>query len=119
MVANDWVAPDACTLPTADQPLRIAEFDTLFSQHLEPVNRNDITRLRLRFTGPTGLVDTVRDLTNRETACCSFFTFTLTPTASSAGTALTLDVEVPPARVDALDALADRAENARATGTRR
>lgn len=75
MVANDWVAPDACTLPTAEQPLRVVEFDTLFSQHLEHVERTDTTRLRMRFTGPADLTDTVRDLTGREADCCSFFTF--------------------------------------------
>ena len=26
-----WVAPDACTLPTAERPLRVAEFDDLFA----------------------------------------------------------------------------------------
>ncbi len=28
---SGWV-PDACTLPTVDQPLRVAEFDDLFAR---------------------------------------------------------------------------------------
>jgi hypothetical protein len=29
-IRDDW-APDACTLPTAERPLRVAEFDDLFT----------------------------------------------------------------------------------------
>jgi hypothetical protein len=29
-IPDDW-APDACTLPTAERPLRVAEFDDLFT----------------------------------------------------------------------------------------
>jgi hypothetical protein len=59
----------------------------------------------------------VRRLTDAETACCSFFTFTLTPlTGSEAdttdGTVLALDIEVPVARADVLAALIQRAERA-------
>ena len=32
--------PDACTLPTADQPLRIAEFDALFIRETTRVNHH-------------------------------------------------------------------------------
>jgi hypothetical protein len=28
-----FTVPDACALPTAEQPLRLAEFDTLFAVH--------------------------------------------------------------------------------------
>jgi hypothetical protein len=52
-----------------------------------------------------------RDLTGRETECCSFFTFTFAP----AGGALQLDVEVPAGYAAVLDALARRA----AAGMRR
>jgi hypothetical protein len=48
---------------------------------------------------------TARDLTGRETACCSFFTFTF----AAAGDVVHVDVQVPDAHVDVLDALADRA----------
>jgi hypothetical protein len=47
----------------------------------------------------------VAQLAATETACCSFFTFTLTATAGS----LVLDVAVPAAQLPVLDALAARA----------
>jgi hypothetical protein len=59
----------------------------------------------MHLTGDHGLTGQVRDLTERETSCCSFFTFTLTGTDQD----LTLDVSVPPARQEILDALAERA----------
>jgi hypothetical protein len=52
-----------------------------------------------------------RDLTSRESECCSLFTFTFAP----AGDALQLDVEVPAVHAGVLDALARRA----AAGMRR
>lgn len=45
----------------------------------------------------------VADLLVRETDCCSFFTFTLTATDGT----LLLEVAVPPAHVEVLDAIAD------------
>lgn len=39
--------PDACTLPTAQQPLRLAGFDALFATALAVVRRPEPTRLRL------------------------------------------------------------------------
>jgi len=42
---NDW-APDACTLPTPERPLRVAEFDALFA-HVLRMQRPDPTRLDL------------------------------------------------------------------------
>jgi hypothetical protein len=61
--------------------------------------------------GPAGLAVTVtvRDLTARETECCSFFTFTVTPEPSDKGEALILDVEVPAQYADVLASLAERA----------
>ncbi|MEV4838269.1 hypothetical protein AB0K05_27425 [Nonomuraea sp. NPDC049486] len=37
-----WV-PSACTLPTAEQPLRVAEFDALFADAVRAVARPDRT----------------------------------------------------------------------------
>jgi hypothetical protein len=34
-----WAPVDACTLPTADQPLRVAEWDDLFATSLRAVER--------------------------------------------------------------------------------
>jgi hypothetical protein len=60
----------------------------------------------------------VQRLADAETACCSFFTFTLTPlttgeAAAYEGTVLALDIDVPIARAEVLAALVQRAEQAR------
>jgi hypothetical protein len=55
----------------------------------------------------------VQRLADAETACCSFFTFTVTRLPADDGIAVALDVEVPPAHVDVLTALLSRAEPAR------
>jgi hypothetical protein len=96
---------DACTMPTAERPLRLAEFDALFAIAVRSVKRrgNDV---RMHLAGGEGLVGQVRDLTARETSCCSFFTFTV----AGSDQHLTLDVSVPPAHQRILDALAERAE---------
>jgi hypothetical protein len=112
----DWVAVDACTLPTADQPLRVAEFDDLFATALRAIERPDAAgRARLVLAGGDDLAERVQRLADAETACCSFFTFTLTPlTTDEVGAAdrtmLALDIEVPVARADVLAALLQRAE---------
>jgi hypothetical protein len=100
MTSPTWV-PEACTLPTAEQPLRLAEFDALFTTgsgvRLAP------TQLRLDLSADA---DTVRDLARRESECCSFFTFTITTPQPGR---VRLDIEVPAGHVDVLDALAKRA----------
>jgi hypothetical protein len=97
-----WV-PEACTLPTVEQPLRVAEFDDLFTQALRDVQRPAVTRLRLTFDPASGAA--ARDLVVRESECCSFFAFTVSATA----TELVIDVEVPDAQVAVLDAIAAHA----------
>ena len=104
-----FLVPDACTLPTAEQPSRLAEFDELFATAVRGVDHIDATHARLLLTGPDGLAATVRDLTARETECCSFFTFTTTPEPATGGEVVTLDIEVPAAQVDVLASLAQRA----------
>ena len=101
-----WVPVDACTLPTPDQPLRVAEWDDLFATSLRTVERGP-TRARLVLAGNGGLAARVQRLADAETACCSFFTFTVTP-LDDVGVAL--DIAVPPARADVLTALLERAE---------
>jgi hypothetical protein len=101
-----WAPVDACTLPTADQPLRVAEWDDLFATSLRAVERGS-TRARLVLSGDDGLATRVQRLADAETACCSFFTFTVT-SLDRAGIAL--GIEVPPARADVLTALLKRAE---------
>lgn len=116
-LTNSWVAPDACTLPTAEQPVRLAEFDALFTNHTIGVERVTPTRLVLTLTGPPDLAAQVKDLTDRESSCCSFFTFTVsTEEDSGAESRVRLDVSVPAARVDVLDALAERAGAPRESG---
>jgi hypothetical protein len=99
-------APSACTLPTAARPLRVAEFDDLFATALRRVDRVAPTRARLVLADTGGIHAIVEDLTARESACCSFFTFTVSP-ADPDG--LLLDIEVPAAQVDVLTALVARA----------
>ena len=116
--AAAWVPVDACTLPTADQPLRVAEFDDLFATALRAIERPDAAgRARLVLAGGDDLAERVQRLADAETACCSFFTFTLTPLATDTvdaadRTMLALDIEVPVARADVLVALIQRAEQA-------
>ncbi|MFY1573894.1 hypothetical protein ACN26Z_03270 [Verrucosispora sp. WMMD703] len=98
-------APDACTLPTAQRPLRLAEFDRFFGAAVRAAERVSAQHLRLRLDNATQVEETARDLTARESSCCSFFAFDLfRPDPAS----LTLDVRVPAGHVDVLDALADR-----------
>jgi len=99
-------APAACTLPTAAQPLRVAEFTALFATALRHQERLSATHLRLTLAGDVGLVDTVRDLTARENDCCSFFDFTITPGADDV---VILDIEVPAVHTGVLDGLSDLA----------
>jgi hypothetical protein len=115
---TDWVPADSCTLPTAERPLRVAEFDALFAASLRAVEHPHpaATRARLVLAGDAGLAERVQRLADAETSCCSFFTFTLTPLdADGAGAAavVALDVEVPPTRSDVLAALVARAEPTR------
>src|SRR5579883_1403977 len=98
-----WVA-DACTLPTAEQPLRVAEFDQLFTDALRAIRRVSPTHLELKLDATAETM--ARDLTARETSCCSFFTFHLTPTGDGL---VRMDIEVPAEHRDVLDGLGARA----------
>ncbi|MFE3455376.1 hypothetical protein ACFXJ8_41320 [Nonomuraea sp. NPDC059194] len=98
-------APDACTLPTEERPLRVAEFDDLFASALLRLERVGPTQLRLALDGRAEVEATARDLTARESGCCSFFTFAFTRDDEG----LVLDVTVPAVHVKVLDGLAARA----------
>jgi hypothetical protein len=95
---------DACTLRIAERPIRLAEFDDLFATAVRRVERRG-DDVRVHLSGEEGLVDRVRDLTERETLCCSFFTFALAGTDRDC----MLDISVPPDQQEILDALAERA----------
>jgi hypothetical protein len=103
-LAESW-APRSCALPTAEQPLRVAEFDDLFASAVRRVERPGPGRVRLELEPTPQVAAAAAGLAVRETDCCSFFTFTL----SATGGDLLLDVTVPPAHVGVLEALAARA----------
>lgn len=94
----------ACTLPITELPTRLAEFDHLFATALRSQTRLSPTAVRWRLDPAAEA--TVRDLTARESACCRFFSFSYAFSYDRS----TLDIEVPPAHADVLDALAARAE---------
>jgi len=93
--------PQACTLPTARQPLRIAEFNELFATALRGLHRLEPTRLRLTLDPSAEIEAAARELTARESQCCSFFSFEFNRVFDG----LDLDVTVPVAYVAVLDGL--------------
>ncbi|MET9694674.1 hypothetical protein ABZY81_40815 [Streptomyces sp. NPDC006514] len=98
-----WVA-QSCTLPTEERPLRLAEWDALFAERLTSLSRPQPLRLCLDLAGGEGVEDRVRDLVERESGCCSFFTFT----ANVGEDQIVLDISVDQAHEAVLDALAVR-----------
>jgi hypothetical protein len=110
------VLPEACTLPTAERPVRLAEFDDLFATAVRRVEPVTATHLRLHLAGPAGLAARVQELTTRETACCSFFTFTTTSQTDVDDEAVALDVTVPAAYAGVLGSFAQRASTVSAGG---
>lgn len=104
----------ACTLPTAERPTRVEEFDRFFGAFVAATGRPDRTRLELRLRAVADAEPVGRDLAARESACCSFFTFAFA--AGPAGTVMS--IEAPVAHVEILDILAARAESAIAGSAR-
>jgi hypothetical protein len=100
-MAEDW-APEACTLPTAERPLRVAEFDDLFA-FVVRAERPEPTLLELML--PSDVETTARDLARRESECCSFFRFEF----ETVGDDVVMRIGVPPERLEVLDALEARA----------
>ncbi|MFD6969147.1 hypothetical protein [Streptomyces sp. NPDC059979] len=98
-----WV-PQSCTLPTQERPLRVAEWDALFSERLTFLSRPQPFHLRLDLAGGPGIEERVRDLVERESGCCSFFTFATT----SGEDLIRLDISVDQTHETVLDALAAR-----------
>jgi hypothetical protein len=85
---QDWV-PAGCTLPTVEQPSRLAEFDTFFRAAVRRSIRTSATRLDLVILGE--FEATARDLAEREASCCSFFRFDFQPAAEG----LVMSIGVP------------------------
>ncbi len=114
---GSWVQIDACTLPTAEQPLRVAEFDALFAGALRKLELREPGWLRLVLAPGAGVQAadveaSTRELIARESVCCSFFDFHLTPTIDGE---LVLDVRVPDTRVEVLDGIIRQAQAAQAS----
>ena len=97
---DEW-APDACTLPTPERPLRGAEFDELFASVLRAERRRP-TRLDLVL--PHDVEAPARDLARRESECCSFFTFDF----DSVGDDVVMHIAVRPSQIEVLDAIQAR-----------
>ncbi|MCX0275599.1 hypothetical protein NLM24_33980 [Nocardia zapadnayensis] len=105
-----WV-PQACTLPTVEQPIRVAEFDRFFAESVRRTRRPDPARLELVIDPAAEPV--ARDLAGRESSCCAFFRFGFART----GSGVLMAVGVSGAYVDVLDAFAARVDTA--IGSRR
>ena len=104
IASDDWV-PEACTLPTIEQPLRRAEFDDLFAQDVVSLIRESPQRIRLELRPDPDAAARAANLAVKETGCCSFFTFGLTITDGT----VSLMVSAASAHEPVLTALAARA----------
>jgi hypothetical protein len=76
MAEDDWV-PAACSLSTAEQPLRRAECDDLFAQDVVSVTQESPRRVRLELRADPDAAARAARLAVQETGCCSLFTFEL------------------------------------------
>lgn len=94
-------APEACTLPTVERPLRVAEFDRLFAQATAAVERLGPQAARITLPPSPETAAEAASLVVRETGCCSFFTFSLIAT----GGRVHLDIAVPESQIPVLDSL--------------
>ena len=95
--------PHSCTLPTAERPVRLAEFHTLLDSATTS-QRHDDTHLTLCFDDADGLEAQARELTARESSCCSFFDFNV---AKDAGQVI-VGIQVPGQYSSILDSLESR-----------
>lgn len=102
-----WV-PQTCTLPTTEQPIRVAEFDRFVTEAVHGIRRPSPARLELLLSEGTELELMARDLAARESRCCSFFTFEFATTAVGS----VLRVGVPDSHAAVLDTFAVRAQAA-------
>lgn len=100
--------PAACTLPTAEQPGRVAELDELLSTAVVRAERVDPGTLRLVLRPES--VERAREMTERESRCCSFFGFDFAPDDEGDGSDgdVALTITVPAEHTGVLDALEGR-----------
>ncbi|WP_238383333.1 MULTISPECIES: hypothetical protein [unclassified Nocardioides] len=106
MADDDWV-PEACTLPTIEQPLRREEFDDLFAQDVISVAHESAQEVRLELRADADVAARAAGLAAKETGCCSFFTFELIITDGK----VSLVISTGPAHEPVLAALRARAES--------
>lgn len=97
-----WV-PASCTLPSAEVPLRLAEFDQFFAASVLRWARPEPTVLELVL--PQTAEAAGRDLAGRESACCSFFGFSFEQPAAER---VLMRISVPVERVEILDAVEEQ-----------
>jgi hypothetical protein len=102
--ADSTRAPESCTLPTSEWPLRVAEFDALFRTAVSGQQRTAATVLELSLTPEPEVAAAAAALAVRESRCCSFFRFALTVDPRE----VQLTIRVPETHVDVLNAVADR-----------
>jgi hypothetical protein len=100
----DWCAPVACSLPLADQPGRVAEWDRLFADAVSDVSPIE-GGVRFVVDRTAARPAAVADLADRESQCCAFLCFAL---VIGDGT-LRLDVTSGAVYADVVEALAARA----------
>lgn len=100
----DRCAPNACSLDSATQPARVAEWDHLFAVGVRAVTPVD-GGVRLDLLPAQGQAAAVADLADRETQCCLFFRFDL----AIGDETLALTIRTDPAYASVVDALAARA----------
>jgi len=98
----------SCTLPTAERPLRAAEWGDLLASAATAVRRTAAQQATVRLRPDPAVAARAGDLAVRETQCCSFFTFGLI----ASGGGLELTVTVPAAQTAVLDALLEQATRA-------
>ena len=97
--------PASCTLPAAELPARRDAFDILFGDVVRDAERSSGTSLRLSLRPGQQAAARTAELMTAESACCGFFTFTLTASAGE----LTLGIAVPPSHIAVLDSMTARA----------
>lgn len=72
----DWCSPEACSLPSADQPARVVEWDALFAEAVCDVSPT-AGGVRFAVDRTAARPAAVADLADRESQCCAFLVFTL------------------------------------------
>ena len=103
-VPGDWI-PASCSMPMAEQPLRLAEFDALFAEDVLSVEQTSSREIALALRPESHVAARAAQLAAAETDCCSFFTFGFTITEGR----VDMVVSTGPRHEDVLAALASRA----------